>query len=108
MKKSILRSNLFRLAVIVLIATAASFTTSSASAQVYVTVRPTWAPVARPVAPSPAHVWIDEDWEYRGGRYVAVGGHWVTPPHRGWIWVPGRWVHTRRGWQWMRGHWRKR
>jgi hypothetical protein len=80
----------------------------SASAQVYVNVRPTFAPVARPVAPGRTHVWIDEDWEYRGGRYVPVGGHWVMPPHPGWVWVPGRWVHARRGWQWRPGHWRRR
>ncbi|HEY4208736.1 MAG TPA: hypothetical protein VGM31_18040 [Puia sp.] len=108
MNRSMFKSNLFRLAVIALMATGATFTTSSASAQVYVTVRPSWRTVARPAAPSPAHVWIDEDWVFRDGRYVAVGGHWASPPHRGWMWVPGRWVHARRGWQWMPGRWRRR
>ena len=104
-----MKSNFFKLAVIAVMVIAASFTSSSASAQVYVTVRPTFAgPAARPVAPSRDHVWVDEDWEYRDGRYVAVGGHWIMPPHRGWIWVPGRWAHTRRGWQWMPGRWRRR
>jgi len=102
------RSNFFGLVVIVLMAVGASFITSSASAQVYVTVRPTWAPAARPAAPGPGYVWIGEDWQYRGGRYVPVGGHWAAPPRRGWIWIPGRWVHTRRGWQWLPGHWRRR
>ena len=103
-----MKPNFLKLAVIAFMVVAASFTSSSVSAQVYVTVRPTFAPVARTVAPSRDHVWVDEDWEYRDGRYVAVGGHWVMPPHRGWIWVPGRWVHTRRGWQWMPGRWRRR
>ncbi|WP_431214727.1 hypothetical protein ACQ86N_08175 [Puia sp. P3] len=80
----------------------------SASAQVYVTVRPEWHRVERrPVGPR-GSVWVEEDWEYRGGRYVAVGGHWVAPPHPGWVWIPGRWVHERRGYQWIPGRWRRR
>ena|SRR5882762_4578742 len=102
------KSNLFKLAIIAMLTIVGAFASSSAFAQVYVTVRPTYAPVIRPVAPSRTHVWVDEDWEYRGGRYVAVGGHWVAPPHPGWVWIPGRWVHTRRGWQWMPGRWRRR
>ena len=90
--------------VIVLVAAGAM----SASAQVYVTVRPEFHRVVRPVAPSRTHVWIDEDWEYRSGHYVAVGGHWAAPPHPGWVWVPGRWAHARRGYQWIPGRWRRR
>jgi hypothetical protein len=100
--------NLFKLAVVAILAIGASFATSTASAQVYVTVRPTYAPVVRPVAPSPRHVWVEEDWAYRGGRYVAVGGHWVAPPRPGAVWIPGRWVQERRGWRWIPGHWRRR
>ena len=44
--------------------------TNTASAQVYVSVRPVWHPVVRPVAPSPRHVWIDEEWAWRNGAYV--------------------------------------
>ena len=83
---------------------AISFT---ASAQVYVTVRPVAPRIVRPVRPSPAHVWIEEDWNARGGRYESAGGRWVLPPHPGWVWVPGRWAHARRGWRWMPGHWRR-
>lgn len=103
-----MNNKVLKLAIVAMMAIGASVYSNTASAQVYVTVRPTYAPVVRPVAPGPRHVWIDEDWEYRGGRYVAVGGHWVAPPHPGWIWVPGRWVHYRRGWQWRPGHWRRR
>jgi len=102
------KSNVLKLAVVAIMAVGASFATSTASAQVYVTVRPTYAPVVRPVAPSPAHVWVEEDWAYRGGHYVAVGGHWVAPPRRGMVWIPGRWVQSRRGWHWIPGHWRRR
>src|ERR1700742_2274900 len=78
----------------------------SASAQVFVTVRPAWHTVAhRAAAPSRNHVWIDEEWENRGGHYVAVGGHWAAPPHPGWGWVPGHWMRERRGEYWVAGHW---
>ncbi|MBS1606625.1 MAG: YXWGXW repeat-containing protein [Bacteroidetes bacterium] len=80
----------------------------SAAAQVYVTVRPAWHRVERRPAGVRGNVWIEEDWAYRDGRYVAVGGHWATPPHPGWVWIPGRWVHERRGWQWIPGRWRRR
>jgi len=103
-----MKMNLTKTMMIVVLVVAASFAAATASAQVYVTVRPTYAPVVRSAAPSPAHVWIEEDWAYRGGHYVAVGGHWVAPPHPGWIWIPGRWVQSRRGWRWMPGHWRRR
>lgn len=79
----------------------------SASAQVYIKARPVWHRVARPPGPR-GGVWINEDWEYRNGHYVEVGGRWAIPPHPGWVWIPGRWVHERRGYQWIPGHWRRR
>jgi hypothetical protein len=95
------------MAVLVIAATLGS--AFSASAQVYVSVRPVWHPIEhRPPAPSRAHVWIDEEWENRGGNYVAVGGHWAAPPHPGWAWIPGHWAHERRGEYWIAGHWRRR
>lgn len=79
----------------------------SASAQVYVKARPAFHRVdKRPDGPHGA-VWIDEDWENRGGSYVAVGGHWATPPHPGWVWVAGRWAHERRGYNWIPGRWKR-
>jgi hypothetical protein len=81
--------------------------TASAQVQVYVNVRPTYAPIVRPVAPGRAYVWVGEDWVWRGGRYVAVGGRWMMPPHPGYIWAPGRWMHYQRGWQWIPGGWRR-
>lgn len=78
-----------------------------ASAQVYVTVRPTPPVIVRPVAPSPSHVWIGEEWEARNGVYVHTGGHWALPPHPGYIWIGGHWGH-RHGWYWVPGHWRRR
>jgi len=78
----------------------------SASAQIYVKVRPVVPVVARVERPSPRHVWIDEEWEPRGGAYVFVGGHWAEPPRPHAMWVPGHWRATRRGDMWVPGHWR--
>jgi hypothetical protein len=82
--------------------------TYSASAQIYVSVHPVWAPVRRPPPPSPAHIWIDEDWVWRGGRYVAIGGRWEAPPRPGFVWFPGRWAHSGRGDRWIAGRWGRR
>ena len=68
-------------------------------------VRPHYVRVA---APSPRHVWIDEEWEARGGRYVFVGGHWVSPPQPMMVWMPGHWAARPRGEVWIPGHWKER
>lgn len=84
-------------------------TAVTSDAQLIVKIRPR-APrtvVVRPEAPSPRHVWVQEDWRENGGRYEYSGGHWVEPPRAGARWVPGHWKNTpRRGWVWKPGHWR--
>jgi hypothetical protein len=75
-------------------------------AQVYVRVRPERPHYERVVAPSPRHVWIDEEWEPRGGTYTFVGGHWAEPPHPGARWNAGRWKHGHHGYVWVSGRWR--
>jgi len=110
-KKSIMnvsKVKLAKLAFLAMLMVGAGAFTNSASAQVYVSVHPVWHPIVRTVAPSPRHVWIDEDWEWRDGAYVAVGGRWVEPPHPGWIWYPGHWRHGDRGHRWYPGHWGRR
>jgi hypothetical protein len=82
---------------------------AEASAQIVVRVRPPRPHVvitARPVAPSPRHVWIDEDWEPNGTEYRWHGGYWIEPPRPRAVWVPGHWRHNRHGYIWIRGHWR--
>ncbi len=74
MKKYVVKLVLF----VVLLVGTGSF---SASAQVYVTVRPAYHRIVRPAGP-------------RGGV-------------SGWVWIPGRWVHERRGYQWIPGRWRR-
>jgi len=101
-----MKKHLSKVAVLAVIILAVSF---SASAQIYVKVRPVVPVVVRPAPPSPVHVWIDEEWEPRGGTYVYVGGHWAAPPHPGYVWVPGHWRrHDVYGEAWVPGHWRAR
>ncbi len=80
----------------------------SASAQIFVKVRPAAPVVVRTTAPSPRHVWIGEEWTVRNGVYVHTGGYWALPPHPGWVWISGHWIHDRRGEQWVPGHWARR
>ena len=106
LKNQFMKSKMVKLAFLVMLIIGAG--SIKASAQIYVSVRPAWHPIARPVAPSPRHVWIDEDWVWRGGAYVAVGGHWALPPNPGWIWYGGHWGHGPRGDRWYPGHWGRR
>jgi len=62
--------------------------------------------VHRPPAPSPNHVWVDEDWTPRGRTYAWHGGYWAAPPRPHAVWVPGRWDHRRGGYVWVAGSWR--
>ncbi len=80
----------------------------SASAQIYVKIRPTFPIVVRTEQPSRNYVWIDEEWEHRGGTYVYTGGHWVNPPPNRYVWKKGRWKHNKRGNIWIPGTWRRR
>ena len=78
--------------------------TFTASAQIYVTIRPQRQVVVRTAPPQPEYVWVDEDWEWQGDRYVWVGGHWIEP-RPGYVYRPGRWRHTDRGHVWVAGRW---
>ncbi|MBS1510513.1 MAG: YXWGXW repeat-containing protein [Bacteroidetes bacterium] len=92
-----------------LMLTALTFAVTAATeAQVVIKVRPA-APVLRPrpIAPSPAHVWIEGEYVVRGGQYVYSEGYWAKPPRPRAVWVPGHWKHRRGGWFWVPGHWRR-
>lgn len=92
--------------IIMLFALVISFATT-AEAQFVIKMRPA-APVlrARPVCPSPGHVWIGGNYVWRGGQYVYSNGYW-TAPRPGFRWVDGRWKHRRGGWVWVPGHWKR-
>lgn len=90
-----------------LILIVALFTGAQVSmAQIYIRVRPERPHYERVVAPSPRHVWIEEEWEPRGGQYVFSGGRWAEPPRPRAVWVAGHWRQRPRGWVWVPGHWR--
>ena len=84
------------------------YSSNSYAQEIVVGVRPPIPHYERIARPSPRHVWIDEEWEPRGGAYVFVGGHWAEPPQPGWIWIQGHWRETPRGQVWVRGRWRRR
>lgn len=81
-------------------------------AQITVRVRPPRPHVTivtRPPAPTPRHVWVEEDWQYRGGRYEHNGGYWAAPPRHGHYrhYRQGRWEHRRGGYIWVGGRWQR-
>ena len=59
-------------------------------------------------APYPNAIWIGPEWQWRGGRYVAVPGHWERARRHHEIWIPGHWEQRRRGYFWVPGHWTRR
>ena len=80
----------------------------SASAQIYIKVRPVVPVRVRPVAPGPQAIWVGEEWKPNGKAYVYAGGYWASPPHPGFIWIPGHWKrHPEYGEYWIAGHWKR-
>jgi hypothetical protein len=70
-----------------------------------VTVRPSPVVKIRPLAPSPAHIWVNGNYVWRGGHYVFVDGYWAKP-HNGRHWIEGYWRPKRGGYVWVPGRWR--
>ena len=93
--------------VLIMLAIELSTGAYSSQAQIYVGVRPVRQTVVRIAAPSPRHVWIDEDWREENGGYVWAGGRWEAPPHDGYRYAPGHWNHDNHGHQWHGGHWHR-
>jgi hypothetical protein len=91
--------------IIVTLAVAISGSAFSTSAQIYVRIRPVHVVVTRSVAPSPRHIWIEEDWNGRGDGYEYSGGHWAEPPREGYSYRRGYWSHGSRGHYWHAGSW---
>ncbi len=85
-----------------------SLPATEVGAQLIVRVRPArpTVVVARPIAPSPRHVWVEEDWVRHGHGYRWHGGYWAAPPRARAVWIPGHWETRPRGEVWMPGYWR--
>jgi len=88
------------------VAIALTCAATTSNAQIYVKVHPHFDAVVRTAPPSPRHVWVDEDWRVRHGRYEYAGGYWAAPPRPAAVWIPGHWRETPRGSVWVGGHWR--
>ena len=99
-----MKNKLSKLLFLAVIVFAASF---SASAQIYVKIRPTFTVVSRPPQPSRVHVWVNEEWEPNGGSYRYSGGHWEAP-RQGYYRKPGYWQRNKHGNRWVQGSWARR
>jgi YXWGXW repeat-containing protein len=101
----IMKKHLSKFMALFFVALALSF---GASAQLIVKIRPSYTVVrTRPIAPSPRHVWVEDEWVWRNGNYEHVDGYWAEPAPGFHEWVPGHWRgNDRRGWRWIPGHWR--
>ncbi|HTV96461.1 MAG TPA: hypothetical protein VME42_10665 [Steroidobacteraceae bacterium] len=77
---------------------------ASAGIGIDITVAPPAPPVEVVPAPRVGFVWAPGFWDWRGGRHVWVGGHWIAA-RPGWRWVPDRWEPHGNHWHYVRGHW---
>lgn len=78
----------------------------NACAPAYVATEPTYIEVQRPLAPTPTHVWIGNEWIYnnRTRMYVHKDGYWAAP-QRSRTYQQGHWNSTNRGHLWVSGRW---
>lgn len=78
---------------------------SCGPSEIVVTNRPSPPVYVRPIAPSPAYVWVEGDWVVRGNKYYWREGYWARARGSR-AWVAGSWQSRNNGWYWRRGHWR--
>jgi hypothetical protein len=78
----------------------------TASAQIYVKLRPSRPVIVRTVSPGPQYIWVQDEWEPNGVVYRYSGGHWVIPPQKGVKWKKGHWKkYPKSGYLWVPGKW---
>lgn len=104
-KNSIMKEKLIKLIFLSVLIFTVSF---SASAQIYVEIRPRVPVIVRPPQPGPVYVWVNEEWEPSGSSYRYSGGHWTPPPQPGYYRKSGYWVRTSKGQKWVKGSWYKK
>ena len=82
------------------------FAATASNAQLVVRVHPVYRGrvIVHNRPPSPRHVWVEDEWEARRGRYYRRPGHWEE--HPGGVWVAGHWDRRPGGEVWIAGHWR--
>ncbi len=72
---------------------------------VVVRERPVAPVYVRPLAPSPAHVWVDGYWVRGRNGYTYRNGYYRLPPRGRTYYTPGYWVRGRNGYYWKNGRW---
>jgi hypothetical protein len=83
-----------------------TITTLISCAPSAVSVRPAAVVRVRPVAPSPRHIWVSDNYIYRHRAYRYRGGYWSVPRRGYHGYVDGYWRQNRRGYIWVPGYWR--
>jgi hypothetical protein len=56
-------------------------------------------------APRVGFVWVPGFWEWRHGRHIWVGGHYIRHRH-GFVYEPARWIERDGRWGYVRPGWR--
>jgi hypothetical protein len=88
---------------------ALAVTSSTASAQVVVSVRIAPPPLlvyTQPVCPGEGYIWTPGYWAYSDeGGYYWVPGTWVEAPEVGYLWTPGYWGWNDGVYLWNAGYW---
>jgi WXXGXW repeat (2 copies) len=79
---------------------------STAGVLIDVDIAPPAALVEVVPPPRVGYVWAPGFWEWRDGRHVWVGGHWIGE-RRGYHWVPDHWDPVGGRWHHERGHWER-
>ncbi len=92
----------------IFLATVFFVATFSASAQIYVKVRPTFPTIVRPPQPTPVYVWVNEEWKSNGNSYIYTGGYWEAPTQPGYYRTRGHWQTNKHGQRWVPGAWQSR
>lgn len=70
-----------------------------------VAVQPAPPVVVRPAPPPGEHVYVEYEYKWQGGKYVAVPGYYVKKKS-GRTWIPGKWEQKPKGYAWVPGHWK--
>lgn len=79
---------------------------ASCGGSYYVAERPAPYVYTRPAPPYAGAIWIEPEYYWSGGRYVARPGYW-SRPRPNYNYRPGYWNHGSRGHTWVRGGWRR-
>jgi hypothetical protein len=72
-----------------------------------VDMQPRYVKVLKPLQPSDAHIWVNDDWTWNGRTrtYVQGTGNWAMP-RKNRTYSPGFWQISENGHYWVKGRWK--